>query len=116
MEPTLSHFGGILLLTALLHRSLHRRSGLRFPARQAGWLAGTVAAIPCRYHLGVVKRLQRWAPVTALSSELVRFDLQALEYPRRAIPSRPEGRGIPYNLMKKAMSASTWWTVRARWI
>ncbi|WP_353962025.1 RRXRR domain-containing protein [Crenobacter oryzisoli] len=66
--------------------------------------------------LAWVNRLQRRAPVTALSSELVRFDLQAVEYPRRAIPPRPEGRGIPRNLMKKAMSASTWWTVRARWI
>lgn len=45
-----------------------------------GWLA------PSLQHrvdttLAWVKRLQRWAPVTALSQELVRFDLQAMENP-----------------------------------
>ena len=34
--------------------------------------------------LAWVQRLQRWAPVTALSSELVRFDMQAIENPEIA--------------------------------
>lgn len=64
-----------------------RRGNLRYRAprfnnrtRPAGWLA------PSLQHrvdttLSWVKRFRRWAPVTALSSELVRFDMQALESP-----------------------------------
>ncbi len=75
-------------LTARSQMRRRRRSAnLRYRAprflnrtRPAGWLA------PSLQHrvdttLAWVKRLQRWAPVTALSSELVRFDMQALQNP-----------------------------------
>lgn len=71
-----------------------RRGTLRYRAprflnrnRPAGWLA------PSLQHrvdtsLAWVKRLMRWTPVLAVSSELVRFDMQALE--------NPEISGIEY--------------------
>ncbi|WP_028231466.1 RNA-guided endonuclease IscB [Paraburkholderia mimosarum] len=71
-----------------------RRSSLRYRAprflnrtRKTGWLP------PSLQHrvdstMAWVRRIQRWAPVTALSSELVRFDMQALE--------NPEISGIEY--------------------
>ena len=74
-------------LTARRQMRCRRRGNLRYRAprflnrtRPAGWLA------PSLRHrvdttLAWVKRLQRWAPVTALSSELVRFDMQALDNP-----------------------------------
>jgi len=74
-------------LTARRAMRRRQRGNLRYRAprflnrtRPAGWLA------PSLQHrvdttLAWVKRLQRWAPVTALSSELVRFDLQALDNP-----------------------------------
>ena len=74
-------------LTARRQMRRRRRGNLRYRAprflnrtRLAGWLA------PSLQHrvdttLAWVKRLQRWAPVTALSSELVRFDMQALDNP-----------------------------------
>src|SRR5690606_7910216 len=64
-----------------------RRGNLRYRAprflnrtKPQGWLA------PSLQHrvnttLAWVKRLRRWAPIAALSSELVRFDMQALENP-----------------------------------
>ncbi len=64
-----------------------RRNQLRYrPARfdnrtkPAGWLA------PSLQHrvdttMAFVSRLQRWAPVTALSQELVRFDTQVMQNP-----------------------------------
>ena len=67
-----------------------RRGTLRYRAprflnrtKPAGWLA------PSLQHrvnttLAWVARLQRWAPVTGISSELVRFDMQALENPEIA--------------------------------
>jgi 5-methylcytosine-specific restriction endonuclease McrA len=71
-----------------------RRGTLRYRAprflnrtRPAGWLA------PSLQHrvdttLAWVKRLQHWAPITAASTELVRFDMQALD--------NPEVTGIEY--------------------
>ena len=91
----------VLMLLELKHRGLaiaggltqrrghrrFRRSRLRYrPARFAhrtkpeGWLA------PSLQHrvdttMAWVQRLIRWAPVTALSQELVRFDMQQLQNP-----------------------------------
>lgn len=74
-------------LTARRNMRRRRRGNLRYRAprflnrtRKAGWLA------PSLQHRGDstlawVTRIRLWAPVTALSSELVRFDMQALEYP-----------------------------------
>jgi len=76
-------------LTARRHMCRRRRGALRYRAprflnrgnKQRGWLA------PSLQHrvettMAWVKRLQRWAPVSALSMELVRFDMQALENPK----------------------------------
>lgn len=69
------------------HRRM-RRSHLRYRVprflnrgnKQRGWLA------PSLQHrvdtsMACVKRIQRYAPVSSISSELVRFDMQALENP-----------------------------------
>ncbi|WP_353852409.1 RNA-guided endonuclease IscB [Simplicispira sp.] len=82
-------------LTARRQMRRRRRSQLRHRAprflnrgnQQRGWLA------PSLQHrvdtcMAWVQRTQRWAPVTALSSELVRFDTQALQ--------NPEISGIEY--------------------
>lgn len=72
-------------LTARRAMRRRRRGNLRYRAprflnrtRAAGWLP------PSLVHradttMSWVRRLMRWAPATALSSELVRFDLQALD-------------------------------------
>jgi len=74
-------------LTARRSMRRRRRGNLRYRAprfnnrtRQSGWLP------PSLRHrvdttLSWVKRLRRWAPITDLSCESVRFDLQALENP-----------------------------------
>ncbi|MDD2729163.1 MAG: RNA-guided endonuclease IscB [Malikia sp.] len=74
-------------LTARRAMCRRRRGNLRYRAprflnrrKPKGWLA------PSLRHrvdttLAWVNRLQRWAPVAALSSELVRFDMQALDNP-----------------------------------
>ena len=74
-------------LTARRAMRRRRRGHLRYRApkflnrtRRPGWLP------PSLQHrvdtsMAWVTRLQRWAPVTALSSELVRFDMQALQNP-----------------------------------
>jgi 5-methylcytosine-specific restriction endonuclease McrA len=75
-------------LTARRQMRRRRRGNLRHRAprflnrgnKKSGWLA------PSLQHridtiMAWVKRIQRWAPVTAISSELVRFDLQALQNP-----------------------------------
>ncbi len=81
---------GQAIRDALTSRSAfrrRRRGNLRYrPARfdnrtkPEGWLA------PSLQHrvdtvLAWVRRLMRWAPVTALSQELVRFDMQAIQNP-----------------------------------
>ena len=74
-------------LTARRAKRRHRRVNLRYrPPRflnrtfPKGWIA------PSLRHrvdttLSWVTRMQRWAPITHLSSELVRFDTQAIENP-----------------------------------
>lgn len=74
-------------LTARRAMRRRRRGNLRYRAprflnrtKPAGWLA------PSLQHrvdttLAWVRRVQRWAPVTGLAQELVRFDLQQLENP-----------------------------------
>ncbi len=52
-------------------RFLNRKKG-------AGWLAPSLRH-RIETTLSWVRRLQRWAPVTALSQELVRFDMQKME-------------------------------------
>ena len=74
-------------LTARRAMRRRRRGNLRYRAsrflnrrKPKGWVA------PSLQHrvdttMAWVKRLQRWAPVTAISSELVRFDMQAMQNP-----------------------------------
>ncbi|SIT36181.1 HNH endonuclease [Paraburkholderia piptadeniae] len=74
-------------LTARRAMRRRRRGNLRYRAprflnrtRTEGWLP------PSLQHrvdtiMAWVRRISRWAPVTALSSELVRFDMQALDNP-----------------------------------
>ncbi|MBC8722857.1 RNA-guided endonuclease IscB [Paraburkholderia sp. 31.1] len=81
-------------LTARRTMRRHRRSTLRYRAprflnrtRPAGWLP------PSLQHrvdttLAWVERLRCWAPIAAVSTELVRFDMQALD--------NPEVTGIEY--------------------
>jgi 5-methylcytosine-specific restriction endonuclease McrA len=82
-------------LTARRQMRRRRRGNLRYRAsrflnrgnQQRGWLA------PSLQHrvdtcMAWVRRIQRWAPVSAISSELVRFDMQALQ--------NPEISGIEY--------------------
>ena len=82
-------------LTARRNMRRRRRSQLRYRAprflnrrnKKAGWLA------PSLQHrvdttIAWAKRLQRWAPITAISAELSRFDTQALQ--------NPEISGIEY--------------------
>ncbi|MDD2712303.1 MAG: RNA-guided endonuclease IscB [Simplicispira sp.] len=82
-------------LTARRQMRRRRRSNLRYRAprflnrgnQKTGWLA------PSLQHrvdtcLAWAQHIQRWAPIRALSSELVRFDMQALQ--------NPEISGIQY--------------------
>lgn len=74
-------------LTARRAMRRRRRGTLRYRpsrflnrTRPAGWLPPSL-----RHRVDTtsawVRRMQRWAPVSAISSELVRFDMQALENP-----------------------------------
>jgi len=74
-------------LTSRRQMRRRRRGNLRFRAprfdnrtRPAGWLAPSL-----QHRVGTttawVERIRRWAPVTKLSSELVRFDMQQMESP-----------------------------------
>ena len=92
-------------LTARRHMRRRRRSQLRHRAprflnrgnQQRGWLA------PSLQHrvdtcMAWVRRIQRWAPVTALSSELVRFDTQALQNPEISGVEYQQGALFGYEL------------------
>ncbi|MHB8226695.1 RNA-guided endonuclease IscB [Acidithiobacillus sp.] len=81
-----------------------RRGNLRYrPARfdnrtrEAGWLA------PSLQHrvdtvMAWVERLMRWAPVTALSQELVRFDTQAMQNPEISGTEYQQGMLLGYEI------------------
>ena len=92
-------------LTARRQMRRRRRSQLRHRAprflnrgnQQRGWLA------PSLQHrvdtcMAWVQRIQRWAPVTALSSELVRFDMQALQNPEISGVEYQQGTLFGYEL------------------
>jgi hypothetical protein len=61
-------------------------------------LAGPVAPAPGRHHNGMGQRIVRWAPVTALSTELVRFDMQAMENPEISGVEYQQGTLAGYEL------------------
>lgn len=73
--------------------------------RRAGWLAPSLLS-RVLHLLTWVKRLQRWCPVGALSQELVRFDLQALETP--AISGTAYQRGTLYECELREYVLARW--------
>lgn len=103
VRETINHGLAIVNLMELVHRgrqisesltarrNMRRRrrsANLRYRAprflnrgnKQSGWIA------PSLQHrvdttISLVKRICRWAPVTAISQELVKFDMQAMESP-----------------------------------
>lgn len=86
----LAHRGGAIR-DALRQRAAFRRrrrtTNLRYRAprflnrvKAKGWLAPSLRH-RLETTLAWVRRLQRWAPITALSQELVRFDMQLMQNP-----------------------------------
>ena len=97
-------------LTARRQMRCRRRSSLRHRAprflnrgnQKSGWLP------PSLQHrvdtsMAWVRRIQRWAPVTALSSELVRFDMQALQNPEISGVEYQQGTLFGYELREYLM-------------
>ena len=92
-------------LTARRQMRRRRRSNLRYRAprflnrgnQKKGWLA------PSLQHrvdtcMAWVRRIKRWASITALSSELVRFDTQALQNPEISGVEYQQGTLFGYEL------------------
>ena len=92
-------------LSARRQMRRRRRSNLRYRAprflnrgnKHSGWLA------PSLQHrvntcMAWVRRIQRWAPVRAISSELVRFDMQALQSPEISGVEYQQGTLFGYEL------------------
>ena len=92
-------------LTARQQMRRRRRSHLRYRAprflnrgnQQRGWLA------PSLQHrvdtcMAWVRRIQRWAPISAISSEWVRFDVQALQNPEISGVEYQQGTLFGYEL------------------
>ena len=108
----LSHRGRLIseaLTTRRAHRR-QRRSHLRYRAprflnrgnKQKGWLA------PSLQHrvdttLAWVNRLSNIAPISALSTELVRFDMQALENPEIEGAQYQQGTLVGYEIRSYLM-------------
>ncbi|MBX9936892.1 MAG: HNH endonuclease [Burkholderiaceae bacterium] len=93
------------VLTARKQMRRRRRGNLRYRAprflnrgnQQRGWLA------PSLQHrvdtcMAWVRRIQRWVPVSAISSELVRFDMQALQNPEISGIEYQQGTSFGYEL------------------
>ena len=92
----LQHRGRQISEALAARRALRRRrrGNLHYRAprflnrpRKAGWLAPSLQH-RVKTTLAWVTRLQRWAPIAAMSSELVRFDMQLMQ--------NPEISGIEY--------------------
>ncbi|ABE47306.1 hypothetical protein Bpro_5452 (plasmid) [Polaromonas sp. JS666] len=97
-------------LTARRQMRRRRRSNLRCRAprflnrgnKKSGWIA------PSLQHrvdtaMAWVRRIQRWAPVRAISSELVRFDMQALQNPEISGVEYQQGTLFGYELREYLM-------------
>ena len=92
-------------LTARRQMRRRRRGQLRYRAprflnrgnKQRGWLAPSLQhrVDTCMAWVG---RIQRWAPVQAISSELVRFDMQALQNPEISGVQYQQGTLFGYEL------------------
>ncbi len=86
----LSHRGQAIRDALLSRRAIRRSRRARHTRyrtprcanrrRPGGWLAPSLESRVCNV-LTLVKRLMRLCPIEAISMELVRFDLQALECP-----------------------------------
>ena len=92
-------------LTARRQMRCRRRGNLRYREprflnrgnKTKGWIA------PSLQHrvdttMAWVKRIQRWAPVTAISSELVRFDMQKIQNPEISGLEYQQGSLLGYEL------------------
>jgi 5-methylcytosine-specific restriction endonuclease McrA len=92
-------------LTARCQMRRRRRSNLRYRAprflnrgnKKKGWIA------PSLQHrvdtaMAWVKRIQRWTPVVAISSELVRFDMQKIQNPGISGVEYQQGSLMGYEL------------------
>lgn len=100
----LLHRGRQISEALTARRAMRRRGNLRYRAprflnrtRPAGWLA------PSLQHrvdttLTWVRRLSRWAPVSGIACELVRFDLQGLENPEIAGVEYQQGTLFGYEV------------------
>jgi 5-methylcytosine-specific restriction endonuclease McrA len=92
-------------LTARRQMRRRRRGNLRYRAPRylnrggdkKGWLAPSL-----RHRVDTtmawVERLRRWAPIAAISSELVRFDMQALQNPEISGAEYQQGALFGYEL------------------
>lgn len=92
-------------LTARRQMRRRRRSNLRYRAPRflnrgntgKGWIAPSL-----RHRVDTsmawVRRIQRWAPVRSISSELVRFDMQALQNPEISGVEYQQGTLFGYEL------------------
>ena len=99
MLMELAHRGKQISASLTARRAMRRRrrGNLRYRAprflnrtRPKGWLA------PSLQHrvdttMAWATRLRRWVPVTAISSELVRFDMPAMQNPISRVPSTSKG-------------------------
>jgi 5-methylcytosine-specific restriction endonuclease McrA len=101
------HHRGDAIRDALTQRRAfrrRRRANLRYRAkrfnnrrRPEGWLAPSLRH-RVETTLSWVERLCRWAPVTALSLELVRFDTQAMQNPEISGVEYQQGTLFGYDL------------------
>lgn len=97
-------------LTARSQMRRRRRGNLRYRAprfnnrtKPKGWLAPSL-----QHRIGTtmawVKRLRRWAPVTSLSQELVRFDMQLIQNPEISGVEYQQGTLAGYELREYALA------------
>ena len=102
------HHRGQAIRAALLQRRAFRRrrrsANLRYRAprfdnrrKPKGWLAPSL-----RHRVDTtmawIRRFQRWAPVTAISTELARFDIQAMENPELSGVEYQQGELFGYEI------------------
>lgn len=87
---------------AVRHSRRQRHTRYRQPRsnnrrRRDGWLAPSLESRVCNI-VTWVKRLRRLCPITALSLELVKFDLQAIEHPEISGVEYQQGTLAGYEL------------------
>ncbi len=94
--------GEVVWAAELAHRGFARQTRYREPRwanrqRCAGWLPPSLLSRIANV-LTWVKRLQRWCPLAALSLEVVKFDLQAMQNPEIEGRAYQQGELMGYEL------------------